>query len=52
MYGIEVYIFNFDVRDVVVVEVIIVVLFEEWFDIDILINNVGKVKGFDFIYEG
>lgn len=51
-YGIEVHTLNFDVRDAAAVEATIAALPEEWFDIDILINNAGKAKGFDPIHEG
>ena len=51
-YGIDVHCLNFDVRESNEVKGAIASLPDEWFDIDILINNAGKAKGFDPIHEG
>lgn len=51
-HGVEVHCLNFDVRDADAVKAAVAALPEEWFDIDILINNAGKAKGFDPIHEG
>lgn len=51
-YGVQVHTFVLDVRDAAAVQQAIDSLPAEWSDIDILINNAGKAKGFDFIHEG
>jgi NADP-dependent 3-hydroxy acid dehydrogenase YdfG len=43
---------SFDVRDAEKTRQTIDALAEEWSNIDILINNAGKAKGFDPIHEG
>ncbi len=51
-HDIKVKTLDFDVRDVKAVERAIENLDEKWLDIDILINNAGKAKGFHPIHEG
>ncbi|MEL6655638.1 MAG: SDR family NAD(P)-dependent oxidoreductase [Bacteroidota bacterium] len=51
-YGTETYLMNFDVRKADAAETAISSLPDEWFDIDILINNAGKAKGLAPIHEG
>lgn len=51
-YGVEVKALSFDVRDPKAVAKAIEKLPKKWSDIDILINNAGKAKGFDPIHEG
>ncbi|MEL6357911.1 MAG: SDR family NAD(P)-dependent oxidoreductase, partial [Bacteroidota bacterium] len=51
-HEIEVRTLNFDVRDKTAVDNSIKRLPKTWRNIDILINNAGKAKGFDPIHEG
>lgn len=51
-HDIKVKTLDFDVRDFKAVERAIENLDEKWLDIDILINNAGKAKGFHPIHEG
>ncbi|WP_020539597.1 SDR family oxidoreductase [Lewinella cohaerens] len=51
-YGTESYLLVFDVRSAEAVQNAIDSLPSEWSDIDILMNNAGKAKGFDPIHEG
>lgn len=51
-FGVPVHVFVLDVRNAEAVQQAIDHLPAEWADIDILINNAGKAKGFDFIHEG
>ncbi len=51
-YGAEVEILSFDVQDAEATKAAIDSLQGVWKDIDILINNAGKAKGFSSIHEG
>ena len=51
-YGTETHTMSFDVRNAEAAESAISNLPDEWFDIDILINNAGKAKGLAPIHEG
>lgn len=51
-YGTESYALVFDVRSAEAVQSAIDSLPPEWSNIDILMNNAGKAKGFDPIHEG
>ncbi|MEM9930906.1 MAG: SDR family oxidoreductase, partial [Bacteroidota bacterium] len=51
-YGVDVHPLTFDVRDPEAVTAAIDGLPKDWQQIDILINNAGKAKGFDPIHEG
>ena len=50
--GAEVLLLNFDVRDAGAVQAAVDGLPDNWRQIDILINNAGKAKGLDFIFQG
>lgn len=50
--GAEVLLLNFDVRDAGAVQTAVAGLPDNWRQIDILINNAGKAKGLDYIYQG
>ena len=50
--GAEVLALRFDVRDALAVQEAVGGLPENWQQVDILINNAGKAKGLDFIFQG
>jgi NADP-dependent 3-hydroxy acid dehydrogenase YdfG/Flp pilus assembly protein TadD len=51
-FEVEVHTLAFDVRDSAAVQQALDSLEPEWKQVDILINNAGKAKGFDSIHEG
>ena len=50
--GAELLLLNFDIRDSGAVQAAVDGLPDNWREIDILINNAGKAKGLDFIFQG
>lgn len=51
-FGVQVHTLAFDVRDAAAVQQALNGLAPEWKQVDVLINNAGKAKGFDPIHEG